>query len=361
MAPTILVVGATGNTGKGVINTLPSLIKSSSLANHRILALTRSKSSSSAQKIAQIPGVELAEQNWIEITAEWLREHEVVRVFIASHNEPKHFAEEGQFLNEALTAGVKYVVRISTTAANVKPAFRAYYPRSHWAIEKMLEQPEYSAMHCMYELTCVYLPSERTGDHSSVCRSSSIRGCAHTQFLEMSLVLIRRNLGTSLQPNVFTTLIMAPSAEFIKKHRETKQQGTLSIMFDKDTGAAPIDPVEVGDLAAHLLVLEDTAKYNKRKLVLNGPEDISGSDIVQLVEGYIGEPVKDVQFRDVRFIDQWADSQTAEAKNLIRSIKAAPITAWTGEAQAATTSKEVLDLAAPKHTSADALKMLLEQ
>jgi hypoxanthine-guanine phosphoribosyltransferase len=27
--------------------------------------------------------IEVVEQNWVEITADWLREHEVVRVFIA--------------------------------------------------------------------------------------------------------------------------------------------------------------------------------------------------------------------------------------------------------------------------------------
>ena len=91
-----------------------------------------------AQQLSTLPAVVVLEQNWVEITADWLREHEVVRAFIASHNVPNQFAEEPTFHLAALRAGVQYVVRISTTAANVRPDCAAYYPRTHWAIEAML-------------------------------------------------------------------------------------------------------------------------------------------------------------------------------------------------------------------------------
>lgn len=43
MAPIILVVGATGNTGRGVMETLPKLLSANSaLSGHQIIALTRS-------------------------------------------------------------------------------------------------------------------------------------------------------------------------------------------------------------------------------------------------------------------------------------------------------------------------------
>ena len=121
MAPTILIVGATGNTGQSLVSTLPKLIQGTELSSHRILALTRSKDSAAAQKMAKTPSVEVAEKNWTEIDDRWLREHEVVRLFIASHNNISHFAEESQFFYFAIRAGVKYVVRISTTAHAVRP------------------------------------------------------------------------------------------------------------------------------------------------------------------------------------------------------------------------------------------------
>jgi uncharacterized protein YbjT (DUF2867 family) len=121
MVPTILIVGATGNTGRSVVETLPKLLQGTSLSSHRILALTRSRNSAPAQKLAQIPGVEVAEKNWTDIDDQWLREHEVERLFIASHNNVSHFAEKSQFHYFALQASVKYAVRISTTAYSVRP------------------------------------------------------------------------------------------------------------------------------------------------------------------------------------------------------------------------------------------------
>lgn len=312
MAPTILIVGATGNTGRSVVQTLPTLLQSTDLSAHRIIALTRSVSSPAAQSLAKLPGVELVEQNWVEIEENWLREHEVARVFIASHNLPNHFAEEGQFLVNALRAGVKYVVRISTTAANVHPDFPAYYPRSHWAIETMLGQPEFKHLH-----------------------------------------------WSSLQPNGFLPMFLTPTAEFIKEFKKTGKQGSLSLVVDAGTPTGLIDSYDVGVVAAHLLAQENTTSHNQARYVLNGPEDITGQEIVKMAEQYIGERIRDIKFKDLAFIDQMAENGT-ESKNVIRSIKFAPVTSWEGKTKAETTSKEILDLYAPKRTAADVLRELVE-
>jgi uncharacterized protein YbjT (DUF2867 family) len=93
MVPTILVIGATGNNGKGVVKNLPKLLESSS-TSYRILSLTRSLDSSAFQKLAQLPHVEMQEKDRTTIDAAWLRSQEVVRVYIAPHNLPHHFTEE---------------------------------------------------------------------------------------------------------------------------------------------------------------------------------------------------------------------------------------------------------------------------
>ncbi|GFF37762.1 hypothetical protein IFM58399_05004 [Aspergillus lentulus] len=317
MAPSILIVGATGNTGRAVTQTLPKLLQSSStLRGNRIIALTRSSSSPVAQQLAKLPGVQVIEQNWVEITADWLREHHVTRAFIASHNAPNQFAEESTFHLNALHAGVKYVVRISTTAANVRPDCPAYYARQHWAIEALLGSPEFNDLQ-----------------------------------------------WTSLQPNIFSPLILSPAAELIKKYRKTGEQDSLRLMLSEDAPVGIIDPDEVGVIAAYLLSQDDTSVHNKAKYILNGPEDITGKQIVDMVEKNIGVPVKDVIYKDVSFIDTLYEYQyaaTKESKNVIYSIKRAPETAWDGKCSASTTSKEVLDLAAPKRTPADVLESLLE-
>lgn len=316
MAPTILVAGATGNTGRSVVETLPKLLKSSeSLSNYRIIALTRSLISPAAKKLASIPGVEVVEQNWVEITAEWLREHEVVRIFIASHNEPVQFAEESGIHVAALLAGVKYVVRISTTAANVRADYPAYYPRNHWAIEALLSSPEFSELQ-----------------------------------------------WTSLQPNVFQPFILSPAVEFVKEFRKTgKQPDALKLMVSEDAPVGIIDPEDVGVFAAHLLAKDNVNPHNRAKYVLNGPEDITGRQIVSLVEQSIGAPVNNVVYKDVSFIDALYNANPHHSRNLIMSVKHAPVTAWEGKCTTSTTSKEVLQIAPPKRTPTDAFKTLLEQ
>jgi uncharacterized protein YbjT (DUF2867 family) len=315
MAPTILIVGATGNTGRSVVETLSKLLETSStLSGYRIVALTRSASSPIAQGFAKLPGVEVIEQPWVEISSDWLRKNEVVRAFIASHTEPSHFAEESSFHVAALKAGVKYVVRISTTGPNVRPDCEAYYPRAHWAIETLLSSPEFEAL----------------------------------QF-------------TSLQPNSFSPLYLTAAAEFVKEFRKTGKVGTLRILGSKDVPVGIIDPDDIGYLAARLLELEDTSPHNGARYVINGPEDVTGDQVVKMVEGYIGTKVEDVRFEDLSFIDAWADSMpTSSARHLILSIKKGLESNWKGECSASTTSKEVLRIAAPKKTPAEVLKTLLE-
>ncbi|GLA55896.1 hypothetical protein CBS147343_6270 [Aspergillus niger] len=317
MAPTILIVGATGNTGRAVTETLPTLLKANeNFKNHRVLALTRSLTSSSAQLIAKIPGVEIIEKNWTDITSDWLREHEVVRAFIASHNAPNQFAEESAFHVAALGAGVEYVVRISTTAPNVRPDYAAYYPRSHWAIEAMLGSAEFSALK-----------------------------------------------WTSLQPNVFLNFYMALVAEYIKQYKRTGELGPLKLMASKDAPVAPIHPDEVGVFAAHLLALDNPSPHSGAKYVLNGPEDITGEQLVGLVEKHIDTKVKDVKYQDLSFLDAMLGSQyegSGESMTVIKSIKYAPLTMWEGKCNASTTSKEVLDIAPPRRTPTEVLEDLLK-
>jgi hypothetical protein len=256
------------------------------------------------------------EQNWVEITADWLRKHQVAKAFIASHSDPNQFAEESTFYLNALKAGIKYVVRISTKAANVRPDCPAYYPRQHWAIEALLGSPEFSNLQ-----------------------------------------------WTSLQPKVFSPLIMYAAAEFIKKYREIEEQDTLRLVLSEDAPVGIIDPEEIGVIAAHLLAQGDTSVHNKAKYILNGPEDITGKRIVDMIEQHIGTAVRNVSYKDVSFIDMLYEYQyaaTKQSRNVIYSIKHAPKTAWEGKCSTSTTSKEILELAAPKRTPADVLKTLLE-
>jgi hypothetical protein len=78
-----------------------------------------------------------------------------------------------------------------------------------------------------------------------------------------------------------------------------------------------------------------------------------------MIEEYIGTKVEDISFEDTSFIDYMV-SQSQESKNVIGSIKYALETAREGKCRASTTSKEVLQLAAPKRRPAEVLRELLE-
>ncbi|RAL15204.1 NmrA-like family protein [Aspergillus homomorphus CBS 101889] len=319
MAPTILIIGATGNTGRSVTEALPQLLQASNtiLSSHRILGLTRSLDSPVAKHLATVPGVQMLEHNWTEITADWLRAHEVRRVFIATHIEPSQFVDESGFHLAALHAGVDYVVRISTNAPNVRPDFGAGYARTHWAIETLLASPPFRPLQ-----------------------------------------------WTSLQPNAFAPLYLGTAVEFIKRFRETGEQGTLRLMASEDAPVGFIDPDEIGLLAARLLGLEDPSVHDRARYVVNGPVDVTGRQIVEMVEREIGVKVVDVRYKDISFVDALVDTRSPagerQAERLEWSITHALQALWEGKLAAGTVSKEVLELAAPKRTPAEVLKAMLD-
>ncbi|KAI1424762.1 hypothetical protein F5Y12DRAFT_715000 [Xylaria sp. FL1777] len=314
MAPTILIAGATGNTGQSVVETLSDFLqKNSVFSGHRIVALTRSSNSPVAKKLAQLPGVEVVEQNWVGINADWLRKYEVVRAFIAPVAQISQFVDESAFLVAALQAGVEYVVRISTTAPNVRPDAVPFHARAHWAIEALLSTPEFERLQ-----------------------------------------------WTSLQANSFSQTYLQSSAEFIKQYRRTGKQDTLRLAGSADAPVGIVDPGEVGVLAAHLLTQQDPTPHNKAKYIVNGPEDVSGREIVKLVEQHIGARVENVIFEDMTWVDFYA-AHTPEPRHIILSLKASIEPLWKGLASTSTTSKQVLELAAPKRTPAEVLKRLLEE
>ncbi|KAI1111930.1 hypothetical protein F5Y14DRAFT_286838 [Nemania sp. NC0429] len=314
MAPTILIAGATGNTGRSTVESLSKWLETNdAISGHRIIALTRSASGAVAQELAKLPGVEVVEKNWIEITPEWLRENEIVKAFVASQPTSAQFTEESTFLIAALQAGVKYVVRISTTEPNVRPDSLAFYSRSHWALEALLSTPEFDRLQ-----------------------------------------------WTSLQPNSFSKLYLGTSAAFINQYRKTGKQETLRILGSPDAPVGIIDADEIGVLAATLLALQDPSPHNKAKYVVNGPEDITGDQLVKMVEQYIGAKVENVIFKDMSFVDMMAQ-YSPDPKNITLSIKHALEPVVAGLCSASTTSKAVLELAAPKNTPAQTLASMLEE
>ena len=309
MTPTILVVGATGNTGKHVVHGLSTLLESN---QHRILGLTRSLDSPTCKELASIPQVEMLEKDWTQIDAAWLKDQNVVRAFVAPHNLPHQFYDESDLLVAMLNANVKYVVKLSTMLEFIGPTNPVFYGRAHWAIENLLSQPEFKGLQ-----------------------------------------------WTSLRPNIFTNAYLGPVVELIKKFRETGQQDRLDLIPAADVPVSLIDPADIGRAATALLALEDPTPHNKAMYVMRGVDDVTGRDIVAMAEEEIGTKVSKVEFKSTAMIDALGGTYPEKA---IRSIKAACDFVWAGQCTSygTPTAKEILSLAPPKFTAREGLKRLLE-
>ncbi|KAF4764603.1 hypothetical protein N7455_011027 [Penicillium solitum] len=314
MAPTILVIGATGNTGKSVVYNLPKLLESTN-SSHRILGLTRSLNSPASQKLSNLPHVEMQEKDWTTIDAAWLRSQEVTKVYIAPHNLPHQFAEESALYVALLHAGVEYVVKVSTNVEYIGPASPIFYGRSHWAIENLLSQPEFETLQ-----------------------------------------------WTSLQPNFYTASYLASIADWIKAYQKTGKQDTLSMIPAADAAVAMIDPEDVGTIGAHLLALEDPKRHNHAKYVLSGPENVTGKDLVKLAESYTGVNVEKAEFKVTSWLGDLVKAGVYPEK-FLPSILAGCDALWQGKCSLAgtPTSKEIMQLSPPKRTVGDALRAMLKE
>jgi uncharacterized protein YbjT (DUF2867 family) len=313
MAPTILVIGATGNTGKGVVYNLPKLLASKS-NNYRILGLTRSLNNPTSQKLAKLPLVEMQEKDWTTIDANWLKEQEVVKAYVAPHNLPQQFVDESALYVAMLQAGVKYVVKLSTSSDRVSPSSQIFYGRAHWALENQLSQPEFKSLQ-----------------------------------------------WTSLQATLFTSVLIDSIVDWIKQYQKTGNQGVLKTVLAADVPVGVIDPEEVGKIGAHLLALDDPTPHNQARYILSGPEDITGRRLVETVEQYAGVKVQDVEYKDVSWI-KYLSTAGGYPEKYLPSIFASCEVLWQGKCSLSATpnSKEIIELSPPKHTIADVLKAIME-
>ncbi|KAL4883499.1 hypothetical protein BJY04DRAFT_216321 [Aspergillus karnatakaensis] len=316
MPPSILVAASTGNTGASVVETLSQLVDANqAFAGYQILALTRDKNGAAPQQFTKLPHVQVLEKSYTEITASWLRQHEVKRSFLAPQASLQHFSEESEFNVALLIAGVEYHVRIATAPMNLRSNNPAFYTRSHWAVEQQLSAPEFEAL-----------------------------------------------LWTSIRPNLFMTDYLRNAVGFVKRFRETGKQGTLRLAIAEDMPFPVVHPGDVGVVAAHLLMSESPAVYNRGRYTLNGPEDITGADTLKLVEQAIGTKVNEVRYKDTSLFDSTVQSavEAGVSKNLVSTLYTSFDAAWQGEWKDWPTSEPLVKLGIPQKRIADVFDAVID-
>jgi hypothetical protein len=123
---------------------------------------------------------------------------------------------------------------------------------------------------------------------------------------------------------------MASAAQWIKNYRQTGQQSTLKTNAAEDGPIAMVDPLDVGEIGACLLALDDPSPHNNRKYVVSGPEDMDGRKIVKMVEKLAGVEVEKAEFKDMSWIDELAASG-AYLEKVLDSIRAGCSVGWAGK------------------------------
>ena len=305
----ILIAGSTGNTGESTVKTL------SQLSDAPIIALTRSASNPVAQSFKAFKNVQVVEKDWTTVDVDYLRQNDIKKVFIASHNLSSQFTDESMFLTACLNAGIEYVVRISTYVHFIAPASPVYYGRTHWALEEQLSTPAFSKMN-----------------------------------------------WTSLRPNYFGNMFLFSSALWLKQYKETGKQDTLKIPLDEHEPAALVDSDDVGVVAAHLLSDKNYTAHNQSKYVLAGPKNVTGRDIVDMVERLAGTKVDKVEYRDTDWVD------TLPSRGYSRNVLPSMIDClqhylWKGTAKVeeAGNSPQINEKATPKTTMDENLTRLCQK
>ena len=191
----------------------------------------------------------------------------------------------------------------------------AFYARMHWAVESMLESAAFEGLK-----------------------------------------------WTSLQPNAFASVWLGGAAGWVQVAKEKGQDaaGLLKMPADEEARCAPVDSEEVGALAGTLLLLPEgeVEKYSRRKLVINGPEDITGKEIREIVEEALGEKVKEVGYRNMDWIEDYhIPEKFGGTRSVVLSMRHAVQICWDEKCMAEHTSQEVRELAMPKRGA----KMVLRE
>jgi len=124
----ILVTGATGVNGKALLSRL-------SASGVAVRALVRN--SARAGALAALPHVEIAQGDMARPETLAAALHNIDRAMLISSSDPAMLDVQSNFIDAAVKAGVRHVVKLSGILPDLDSAFR--FARMHGEIEKRLE------------------------------------------------------------------------------------------------------------------------------------------------------------------------------------------------------------------------------
>ncbi|CAF0876481.1 unnamed protein product [Adineta steineri] len=129
-------------------------------------------------------------------------------------------------------------------------------------------------------------------------------------------------------------------------------------MLDEHAPIAMIDPQDIGEVAAKLLSLEDPSSHFRKKYNLSGPEDVTGKDVVSILEQITQKKIQ-VNYRDLTLFKFYIEKM-GYPKSVSDSLESGRRdNLWIGlsRLENTPTSPEILQLAPPHST----IKQFIQQ
>lgn len=234
MSARIMVTGASGNVGSAAVTKLAQL------GGADTVALTRSSAADKVAPLKALENVRILECD-IGSKASLAGAFEgVTAVFLTCGNFRGQVDAEKNVIDSAVAAGVKYLVKLGTV-------------RSYTSLDS---QSEYARFHAQIE------------DHLAAVAGPM--------------------KWTVLCPNWFMTNHIGDIFGSLPKN-------VIAYPLDLEAKATIVDPRDVGDLAAAMLLSSDPSIYHGLKLDVAGPEAMSMKEIAAMYTEVLGRPVQPVQ------------------------------------------------------------------
>ncbi|KAJ1473723.1 hypothetical protein T484DRAFT_1972339 [Baffinella frigidus] len=234
-----IVAGASGNVGSAAVRKL-------SESGASVKALTRSSTSDKVAPLKDLPGVEVVQCDLTDKSALASVFTGVKGAILTCGNCKEQVEAEKNFIDCAVAAGCPFLVKLGTVKSYTSEDSACEYGRFHAAIEKHLK--------------------EKAGAMQ----------------------------WTVLHPNWFMS-------NHLGDVFGTLANSVVVYPVSPDAKVATIDPRDVGDLAAKMVLVGDASTYHGLALDVSGPEAVSLGQMAQLYSEALGRPITTIKCSD----DDW--------------------------------------------------------
>jgi len=285
----IVVAGASGNVGAATVRKLAEL------GGVTVKALTRDSTSDKVAALKELPNVEIVQCDLLDKASIASACSGVAAAVLTCGNNQQQVESEKNFIDCVKAAGCTNLVKLGTVGLYTAKDSKSEYARYHAEIEEHLEAT--------------------AGD--------------------MKWTVLRPNwFMTNHLGDIFGTLPM----------------GVIAYAVEPETKLTLVDPRDVGDLAAKLVVAADASVHHGMKLDVSGPEAVNTSQMAAFYTESLGRPIQAVNCSKADWI---AGGVAGGLPEWLAEAASNNFDYWGEGKLAFPTSPEALALAAPQRTMAE--------